>query len=253
MPLKNHTTPKYFLSFILLLWPAVLFARPDAHAILQAQAEKNRGYQDEQAQIEMNLMGASGKTNARRYFLVKIQEAGPKILVKVTQPTDISGIGFLSIQENGQTHQWLYLPESRITRRITGAENKGRFLGSEFFYEDLKPFDHEAYLYTYITQRACGLRLCHQIQAVPKKISPYQKLILWIADDLTMHQIDFSDHKGLMKVGRFLQYKKFKGFDRPTKMTMQDVRSGRQTELLLNEIQIQTGGILDVSKQALER
>ena len=59
-------------------------------------------------------------------------------MVKLLSPTDLKGVGLLTVSKNSDDEsQWLYLPSEKRSRRITGSNKKGRFLDSELSFEDL--------------------------------------------------------------------------------------------------------------------
>lgn len=56
-------------------------------------------------------------------------------------PKNVKDTAFLTFdhaEPGREDDQWLYLPALRKTRRIAGADRGGRFLGTDFSYEDMK-------------------------------------------------------------------------------------------------------------------
>ena len=61
-----------------------------------------------------------------------------KTLVRFTAPADIAGAGFLQIQNReGDDERFLFLPELKRSRRISGNLRGSSFMGTDFSFADL--------------------------------------------------------------------------------------------------------------------
>jgi Outer membrane lipoprotein-sorting protein len=83
---------------------------------------------------------AGGERRYEAKLMAKRLESGlGRVLVRVEEPADVRGTAFLVIQnEGGRSDMYVYLPELRKVRRITSRNLQGKFLGSDFAYEDLE-------------------------------------------------------------------------------------------------------------------
>jgi hypothetical protein len=83
---------------------------------------------------------AGGERKHEAKLMAKRFESGlGRVLVRVEEPADVRGTAFLLIQvDQGRSDMYLYLPELKKVRRITSRTLRGKFLGSDFAYEDLE-------------------------------------------------------------------------------------------------------------------
>jgi len=83
---------------------------------------------------------AGGERKYEAKLMAKRLESGlGRVLVRVEAPADVRGTAFLVIQNEGsRSDMYVYLPELKKVRRITSRTLQGKFLGSDFAYEDLE-------------------------------------------------------------------------------------------------------------------
>ena len=67
-----------------------------------------------------------------------------RVLATFSEPEDISGSGFLMIEQAERTQMFLYMPELDKVRRITSQMMKGKMFGTDFSYEDFERLHGEA-------------------------------------------------------------------------------------------------------------
>lgn len=245
----------FFISLFLFTFSFLSYASPPltAKQIILKQKELNTGYHDEIAEGVL-IMGSQ-----KRECIFKQLEGTPtKSLIKIIKPADLQGMTLLNHQREGGGDQWLYLPSSQKIKRIAGQGSHGRFLGSEFTYEDLLPKNIHQYDYTLLSSEPCSLGSCYVIEAKTFfSSSAYSKTIIWVDQKTYQNRrIDFYDKKErLIKRSIFLNYQKFQGkFFRPLKIVMTNLVTQKQTELIIKKMEIGVGlkeG--DFSRQALGR
>jgi outer membrane lipoprotein-sorting protein len=200
--------------------------------------ERDRGFDNFTADMEMTLIGASGKTSLRRLRVkvLEVEADGDKNLAIFDAPADVKGAAFLS-----HTHirkpddQWLYLPSLRRVKRIAPANKTAPFMGSEFSYEDLASAEVEKYTYKYVGDGTAAGQPTFLLERYPvDKHSGYRRQLVWVDQDRYVAlKIEFYDRRGekfktLISNG-FRQY--LKRYWRATEMNMENHRSGRRTEL----------------------
>jgi predicted RND superfamily exporter protein len=94
--------------------------------------------QDDSADVVMKIIEADGSSKERvMTILRKNSKALHSTLVRMKKPLDLKGTALLSQIENGSEQQWIYLPSSKQSRRVVGANKKGNVLGSELSPQDL--------------------------------------------------------------------------------------------------------------------
>jgi len=255
---------KRFLGVgIFLLIAGFAHAEMTADEVIQNQINLTKGFATEQAHGTMEIINESGSSTTRKFKILQIEEQGNegyKAMIKVTEPLDLKGTGLLTYQnKDREDDQWLYLPAMQKTRRISGSGRGGRFLGSDFNYEDLSPKEKTDFTYQTLRIEPCDTTRCYVIEAKPKDPeSQYSKSVGWIREDnfwmLKMELYDKSNT--LQKVLTFADYQMFNNkFWRPLKIVMQDAKkTASRTELVFSDLMIGSGvSAADFSKQALER
>lgn len=253
---------KYFLFASILLFPFFAHATLSADEVVENQINMNKGYGAEKAVGQMLIYNESGSHIDRQFTMMQMEEQGAesyKAMIKVNEPTDLKGTGLLTYQNKGsEDDQWLYLPAMKKTRRISGSARGGKFLGSDFNFEDLSPKQKEDFTYETLRMEPCETTNCYVIQATAKDpASLYSKTISWVREDnfLAVKMEVYDQTQQLVKLVTFADYQQHDGkYWRPAKIVMQDLQKQRRTELMFSNIQI-GGGISanDFSKQALER
>ncbi len=253
---------KLFLicGFALVATPAL--AALTADEVVQKQFDANKGYLSESAAGKMSIFNEAGSQVDREFTIMQMEEQGAdsyKAMIKVNAPADLKGTGLLTSQnKGGEDDQWLYLPAMKKTRRISGEARGGKFLGSNFNFEDLSPKEKDDYTYVTLRVEPCDATNCHVIEAKPKAAdSLYSKTVGWIREDnfMPVKTEMYDKDQALQKVVTFADYQLFaEKYWRALKITMQDVQKKTRTELLFSNQKVNAGlTAADFSKQALER
>ena len=220
--------------------------------------EKSLNSKYEVATVEMTITEKNGKSKSR-HLVIKKKNAGEKqqVLVRLEKPTDIRGVGLLSVIEKDDEDQWLYLPSTKKSRRIVSSKKKDSFLGSEFSYEDFSPTTYKKFKNKIVKMDSIKGVQAYLIESVAQKgDAPYSKILTWVSvEGYRILQSQYFDNKGKkLKVMTFQGYKKYAGDSwRAQKVAVRNLQNKRQTTLLLSELKLNTG-IKDneFSKRALE-
>lgn len=163
-------------------------AAPSALSLMK-RSDKLHRLPVERTEAVMVLQKKGGKPYSRRLVMTVAQDAkkGDKSVIRFIAPANIKNTAMLSVedQQKDTDQQWLYLPAFKRTRRIGSADLGDRFVGSDFFFEDLKARDIEDYSYKLLRSEACGAKQCWVIESTPKtpkvkKESPYSKSTIWL-------------------------------------------------------------------------
>lgn len=206
--------------------------------IAKTMRERDRGFDNFTADMEMTLISTSGKKAVRR-LRVKVLEVegdGDKNLAIFDAPADVKGAAFLS-----HTHirkaddQWLYLPSLKRVKRIAPANKTAPFMGSEFSYEDLASPEVEKYTYKYVGDDTTADQRSFLLERYPvDKHSGYSRQLVWVDQDrFVALKIEYYDRRGdklktLVSSG-FKQY--LDQYWRATDMDMENHQSGKRSVL----------------------
>jgi outer membrane lipoprotein-sorting protein len=212
--------------------------------------QRNAGYRDMSAEVEMTLTDADG-SEARRSFSLKVlerpsQDDGERSLIVFEAPADVKGTAVLSHgSPSGDDEQWLFVPSARRTRRISSSNRTGAFVGSEFTFEDLTGNDGRKYTWKALGEKACEGGKCVQLEATPKEASSsYSRRVLMLdANDYRIRSIAFFDRKGeLLKTLVYDDYQKLnEKFLRAQRWTMTNAQTAKKTTIRFTAMKLATG------------
>lgn len=181
--------------------PVPKFNEKDAAAFGKAAAyymdQRDSGWRDYYAKARMTLIDSrNDKVDRDVVFMVLEQTDGNKTIAKFQTPADIRGIAALIHEHPGSTDDtWLYLPASRRTRRISGANRTASFQGTEFTYEDLSQFTVQNYSWKFLSKGTVGKFPVFKLEAKPNyKDTGYSKLIVHVnSNDWRIEKVEFFD------------------------------------------------------------
>lgn len=256
------------MTYLMLTF--LLFANPidiDAAAaerglaIAQSADERDQGFGDFTADLEMILTNRKGKQSVRQLRNRSLEQAddGDKLLILFDNPADVKGTAFLAFTHRvGQDDQWLFLPALKRVKRISSSNKSGPFMGSEFAYEDLTSQEIEKYRYQYLGEDQIDGQSAFKIERYPNDAnSGYTRQTVWY--DQTHYRIlkiEFYDRKNsLLKTLTYHAYQQYLDkFWRADRMLMINHQTGKKTELVWRNYQFQTGlGERDFDQNSLKR
>lgn len=204
------------------------------------------GWEGAKTELRMVLTDKSGKTQERRMEILG-QRVHDRIqtVVHFTAPADVSGMGFLMLQQpGGGSEQYVYLPRLHRTRRITGREREGSFMGSDFSYADLEWHDLKSANHTRLPDSKIGSYPVYVISSVPKPGSDaqYGKLESFIrkSDMIPLRTRFYDKHGKLLKT---LYVRRVQNMDgRPVVMEslMKNEQTGHTTQLIVESMEKRT-------------
>ncbi|MEC8428388.1 MAG: outer membrane lipoprotein-sorting protein, partial [Pseudomonadota bacterium] len=127
-------------TMLSVIAPGSSAAAEDAATAL-AQAVYDRPSGDDSSARVLMLLKKKGKVKKKRLLYTYGVDKGNSerwTLMRFKKPADVDGTGLLTMDHIGDdSDQWLYLPALDKIRRISSKRKGGRFVGSDFFYEDL--------------------------------------------------------------------------------------------------------------------
>jgi len=124
---------------IQLLLLAALAHAQTADEII-AKARKAQRVDNGIQQMTMVLVSRSGSTRQRKFEMRVRKDAGVvRSYVRFSYPTDVAGTQLVIVDHPDKVdEQLLYMPALRRTNRIAGSARSGKFMGSDFSFEDLE-------------------------------------------------------------------------------------------------------------------
>jgi hypothetical protein len=160
----------------------------------------------EEAVYSMVLSGPGGEQGTRRmrvWFKSQGQDDA-KLRIRLTEPADIRGTGFLTLLGEGgrSKEQWLYLPAYHKVRRIGGGNETEPFLDSDFTLEDVSIERKGRFAYQVTGEARCGQAQCFVLTGRPVggTHASYSKKIVFIRKDTYLNvRTEFYDGAGALE------------------------------------------------------
>ena len=229
-------------AFMLCL-PAPVAADAAGKALAQKVYDRPDG-RDASSRAIMVLKQKGHKPRYRKLFSYRLDKGRNEVwsLLRFTEPADIDGTGLLTLNLPGdETNQWIYLPALDRARRIASSRKGGRFVGSDFYYEDLQDREVEMDRHRIIGTGKVGKIKTKVLESIPvdPDNSVYSKRVSWIhPGTLIALRIDFykAGREKPIKRLKVKKIKKIKNYWTVLDNTMYDLVSGHSTRLITKSI-----------------
>lgn len=241
----------FFLLFCSVFTPVQgASSQSNAKGVALAQQMYDRPTGDDVSSRVIMLLLDKNKKKRQRvlYSYAKDKGAAERwTLMRFIQPTDIEGTGLLTLDHPGDnSDQWIYLPALDRVRRISSSRKGGRFVGSDFFYEDLRDREVDMDYHRHAGRGKVGKIAVEILVSIPKESdnSIYSKRISWVhRKSLVPLRIDFykKGKKKPIKRLRARKLKKMDGYWTVMDSTMYDLKSGHRTRLVTKRIKYDQG------------
>lgn len=198
---------------------------------------------DMTAMMEMNLIDKKGNVRTRAMKTYRMSD--DKQIMWFLEPADVKGSSFLRLSyDDRDDDMWLYLPAFGKVRRIASHAQNGNFMGSDFTYEDMGERKLNEYTYKLLKEETIGDKNCWVIESTPKQgvTTDYSKIVSWIWNgDYVAIKENFYDKKGNLKKEKTTELQHVGKYWLPSKMSMKDLKSDHKTDLLFDQINVDTG------------
>jgi len=238
------------LAALLLGTAGAAYAAGDKGFDIAARSDRtDLGFSDSEVELQMVLRNAAGQESTRSLRIATLEKpdesVGDKSLVVFDTPRDIEGTALLSHAKIlDADDQWLYLPALKRVKRISSSNKSGPFVGSEFAFEDFTAIELNKFDYTWVGEEPCGDLTCDVLERTPRyENSGYTKQVSWIDQtDFQLRKVEFYDRRGdLLKVLELNDYRSYEGIWRAHRLSMSNVQTNKQTDLLYGDYTFGTG------------
>ncbi|HEX7672348.1 MAG TPA: outer membrane lipoprotein-sorting protein, partial [Polyangiaceae bacterium] len=166
--------------------------------------------------LRMTLIDDKGQKSERALDVLGRRKDG-RLASKVQflSPSDVAGTKFLTLEKaSGGTEQYIYLPGLKRTRRISGRDQEGSFMGSDFTYSDLSRKDDQGAKHAKLPDENVGSDATYVIESTPASVKDagYSKVRAWVRKtDFVALRTKFYDASG--KLVKTLYAKKVRDID----------------------------------------
>lgn len=194
---------------------------------------------DATSAVTMSLTEEGRSPRVRSMVLYRASGEGGEVstLIRFTEPGDIAGTGLLTVDAaDGASNQWIYLPAMQRLRRVDSNRKGGRFVNSDYYFEDLRDRKPTMDTHRVIGQEIIDGVACEVLESVPVEAgnSVYLRRVSWI-DPATLLpvRVDFYEKDAEQPAKRLsiTAREQVQGYWTVTDSLMTDLRSGHQTRL----------------------
>ena len=227
---------------------------------------RDLGFGSIEVEGEMILRDKSGRQSRRGFRSMVLERPGTDVgdlsILVFRSPPDIRGVALLTHSniEPKNDDQWLYLSTIKRVKRISSSNRSGKFVASEFSYEDLGSQEVGDFDRKWIRDEPCRTdtkRMCFVSEDYPKsRKSGYSKRVTWIdTTEYRTHFVEFYNRRGdLEKTLTLAGYRQYLDrYWRADSLNMVNVQSGKSTELVWKDYRFKTGlSPRDFTKQRLK-
>jgi hypothetical protein len=176
------------LALVLLCGSAGLARAETAAEVIQRVLDSDPwGMSGAEVAARAVLTDKSGSTRELSFSTRSRVHAPPlsKTIVRFTAPPDLSGASFLQVQrKDGDDDRFLFLPDLKRIRRISGGLRANAFMGTDFSFADLDRRDLRDSDAQILGEETVGKFACWHLLVKPKlSDSEYAKMELWVRKD----------------------------------------------------------------------
>lgn len=206
-----------------------------ARSVFEEVDRRRSNAEYETAAMTMVIHDARGRTRTRVLRSWNINRGNlTKQLVFFDAPADVRDTGLLTITENGDETQRIYLPAVGRVQSIGSSQRGDRFMGSDFTYEDLGRQSPDDFEFTELGRDSDRIVL----EGLPKRESQYDRIHFHIdPENYLLRKAEYFNSNG--EVFKRLELQAFRNVTgelwRPDRMVMHDLENGRKTELQWQE------------------
>lgn len=242
------STLTVLLAMILTAPLQQVFASDEGMALAEKVYNRPAG-KDAASQVVMTLKGKNRSERIRELSLFKLDQGKSErwTLMRFSKPADVRDTALLTKDHPGDdSDQWIYLPALDRVRIISSKRKGGKFVGSDFTYEDLR--DREPHMDKHTIDgkaKVSGIETVKLVSIpVKKSNSIYSKRVSFIHEkSLTPLRVELY-RKGKdkpYKIMKARKLKKIQGIWTVLESTMYDLKAGSQTRLFTTRIKYDVG------------
>ena len=220
-----------------------VWADPAGERLAQKVYDRPNG-KDLTTAVTMSLQERGRAPRVRKMLVYRLEQKPGEVssLIRFLEPADIEGTGLLTQDKaNGDSNQWVYLPAMERVRRIDSGRKGGRFVNSDYFYEDLRDRKVTQDEHRVVGNEVMGGVACEILESVPTEPgnSVYSKRLSWIDPATALPlRVDFFGKNDSTPSKRLqvLKREPIQGYWTVTDSVLSDLDSGHQTRLTVDKV-----------------
>lgn len=229
-------------------------------AILAQKVYDRASGKDSATLVKMTLKRENSKPRIRSFYSYtrKPKAKFQDVSIRFLSPADIKDTGLLTKDKPGDnSQQWVFLPTLKRSREISSSRKGGRFVGSDYFFQDLQDREVDQDNHTYKGTGEVNGQKAHILMSKAKdeSSSVYGARLQWIhTKNLIPLKVIFYD-KSNKKWKQLVVHKmeKKQGYWTVMDSTMTDLKNNGSTRLTVEKIKYDVGiPETQFNKQSLE-
>jgi outer membrane lipoprotein-sorting protein len=222
-------------------------ATSDAREIIAGVYQQDTSH-DITMRANLDVFDKEGHGKKKKFTLQRVGSAGDsKTLVVFSDPQEIRGVALLSINQRGVSdRQFMYTPATHRVRSVAAQERSGRFIGSDFTYEDIAEPVLDDFTYRLLgSEEIIDGHKTYKVEATPVDPgrSQYKFIYYWVAQDVPVilfaEMYDANGQK--IRTLHATQLKRESGIWGPRHTEMNTVQDGTRTVLTVDGVKFNTG------------
>jgi len=194
---------------------------------------------------DMTMILTSRTGSSRTLTVHSVRKGDDKQIVWFLSPADDRGVSFLKIEhEDREDEMRMWLPAFRKMRRISSSKKGESFMGSDMSYEDMTTRALDEYTYELIGEDTLGGDPVWILESTPKPElrSSYSRIVSRVRQtDTTPIREEYYDRAGNLLKVRTIDVREVKGYTIPVRMFVQNVQKEHTTELIFENVELDTG------------
>lgn len=226
---------------VLVVAPRLAHAQTTAAEIMSKNLAATK-VRDSTSTATFTMTSRDGDTRRRSatgYTKLQANQQDNMRSVRFTAPADISGTATLMVEHSDRDDDlWVYLPALKKVRRLSAANKKDSFVGTDFSYGDIMGHKVDDWTHRLVREETIDNTPCYVIESLPKSDlvkanSGYGRRVTWVRKDnfvtargeawdvagQLLKRTSFSDIRGVGAAGRW----------QPMHMTAENLQTGHKT------------------------
>ncbi|MBM7559347.1 outer membrane lipoprotein-sorting protein [Marinitoga litoralis] len=227
---------KALLMTVVLILTSFVFAIT-GQEVLDNVKDEHDNFKTEKSLVIMKLKDSNGDIREREFDMYLMHSGDDSLaLVRFHKPSEVKNITLLTLSDD---EIYLYMPAYRKTKRISGGAKNGKFVGSDFKYNDISLLyneqtgDYDANLIKETDKE-------YVVEVIPhEKDNDYGRIIMTIKKEhMLFEKIEFYNHENkLIKIMNFKDEKDFDGHILATTIELNNLEENHSTILEIKKVE----------------
>jgi hypothetical protein len=226
---------------------SVASASSDAKEIMAGVYQQDTSH-DVTMRANLDVFDKQGLGKKKKFTYRRLGSVGDsKTLVVFTDPKEIRGVALLSINRQGlDDRQFLYTPATQRVRSVPAQDRSGRFIGSDFTYEDIAERVLDDFSYRLLgSDESIDGHKTYKVEATPVAPgrSQYKYIYYWVGQDVPVilfaEMYDANGQK--IRVLHASDLKRESGIWGARHTEMSSVQDATRTVLTIDQVKFNTG------------